>query len=432
MTGEHARRAAGPAQARRDLDPAGIWTLLGVFFAYASPTRWTRGRTGGLAEFLPPALPGRSLAGFPFFGGVFALMLGVFALGSDFGWDTLKTLLTPAAGPAARVCRQAGGARRSCSCPSSSRCSRPAPSRARHRAGSRALPRPAVGLVLLRAMAAGWLSCRVGSARGDARDADPRHVAGDRGRDPLRARRRRARERARRECRGVEPVGEALLRADGYSLATALGRIVAEIGSNGPGSFNGPLARHRPGRRPARGLRRGVRRPGRVAAAPPRRRVGRRPRRPCAPPADGAAPPAVRRRRRGVAGVGVSARAVRRLRRWRRGRRGRRRRRRDLGARPSCHAPWVPPSGVVADARASSPWAWNGHGCRGRGDLAEAGRVALLGLLGVLLRRTASRASCWKSACVLSMNCRQIDAGYVPPDTGEPRHSVSIGLSRSG
>ena len=39
---------------------------------------------------------------------------------------------------------------------------------------------------------------------------------------------------------------------------------------------------------------------------------------------------------------------------------------------------------------------------------------------------------CWKSARVLSMNCRQIDAGYVPPDTGEPRHSVSIGLRRSG
>jgi hypothetical protein len=39
---------------------------------------------------------------------------------------------------------------------------------------------------------------------------------------------------------------------------------------------------------------------------------------------------------------------------------------------------------------------------------------------------------CWKSARVLSMNCFQIEAGYVPPDTGEPRHSVSIGLRRSG
>jgi ABC-2 type transport system permease protein len=33
------------------------------------------------------------LGGFPFFGGVFALMLGVLATGSDYGWDTLKTLL---------------------------------------------------------------------------------------------------------------------------------------------------------------------------------------------------------------------------------------------------------------------------------------------------------------------------------------------------
>ena len=51
--------------------------------------------TGGIAR--APA-GGRSPAtcstGFPFFGGVFALMLGVFALGSEYGWDTLKTLFT--------------------------------------------------------------------------------------------------------------------------------------------------------------------------------------------------------------------------------------------------------------------------------------------------------------------------------------------------
>src|SRR5512133_1529461 len=36
--------------------------------------------------------------GFPFFGGVFALMLGVFATGSEYGWDTLKTRFTQGPG----------------------------------------------------------------------------------------------------------------------------------------------------------------------------------------------------------------------------------------------------------------------------------------------------------------------------------------------
>jgi ABC-2 type transport system permease protein len=38
------------------------------------------------------------LGGFPFFGGVLALMLGVFVAGSDYGWDTLKTLLVQGSG----------------------------------------------------------------------------------------------------------------------------------------------------------------------------------------------------------------------------------------------------------------------------------------------------------------------------------------------
>jgi hypothetical protein len=52
------------------------------------------GAPGGLEQYLPESLAGTLIAGFPFFGGVFALMLGVFALGSEYGWDTLKTLFT--------------------------------------------------------------------------------------------------------------------------------------------------------------------------------------------------------------------------------------------------------------------------------------------------------------------------------------------------
>jgi ABC-type transport system involved in multi-copper enzyme maturation permease subunit len=74
----------------------GIWTLLALVFAYLIPyVRYLNG-TGRqpLADLLPQHLVAQLIAGFPFFGGVFALMLGVLAVGSDYGWGTLKTLFT--------------------------------------------------------------------------------------------------------------------------------------------------------------------------------------------------------------------------------------------------------------------------------------------------------------------------------------------------
>src|SRR5918997_4329622 len=77
----------------------GIWTLLGISFAYVVPYALDpEDAPGGVGQFLPESLAGNLLEGFPFFGGVFALMLGVFALGSEFGWDTLKTLFTQGPG----------------------------------------------------------------------------------------------------------------------------------------------------------------------------------------------------------------------------------------------------------------------------------------------------------------------------------------------
>ena len=62
----------------------GIWTLLGVFFAYVIPYALDpEDATGGIEPLLPHSLAGNLIAGFPFFGGVFALMLGVFAFGSE-------------------------------------------------------------------------------------------------------------------------------------------------------------------------------------------------------------------------------------------------------------------------------------------------------------------------------------------------------------
>ena len=76
----------------------GVWLALGLLFAYALPYLTYRNGGGGpqapLAMMLPDRLADNLLGGFPFFGGVLALMLGVLVIGSDFGWDTLKTVFT--------------------------------------------------------------------------------------------------------------------------------------------------------------------------------------------------------------------------------------------------------------------------------------------------------------------------------------------------
>jgi ABC-type transport system involved in multi-copper enzyme maturation permease subunit len=74
----------------------GIWTVLTLVFAYAVPyaTYLNDATAQPLAELLPQQLVPTLLGGFPFFGGVLALMLGVLAFGSEYGWGTLKTLFT--------------------------------------------------------------------------------------------------------------------------------------------------------------------------------------------------------------------------------------------------------------------------------------------------------------------------------------------------
>jgi ABC-2 type transport system permease protein len=74
----------------------GIWTTLALVFAYAVPyATYLNGSTPDtLSDVLPSNLLESLLAGFPFFGGVIALMLGVLTFGSEYGWGTLKTLFT--------------------------------------------------------------------------------------------------------------------------------------------------------------------------------------------------------------------------------------------------------------------------------------------------------------------------------------------------
>jgi ABC-2 type transport system permease protein len=81
----------------------GVWVMLGLLFAYLLPYLTYRGDVGGpvrspLGTLLPDRLADNLLGGFPFFGGVLALMLGVLVAGSDYAWDTMKTLLVQGSG----------------------------------------------------------------------------------------------------------------------------------------------------------------------------------------------------------------------------------------------------------------------------------------------------------------------------------------------
>lgn len=75
-----------------------LWTAVGTTFGYIVPyLTWRNNPNTEAADFtglLPESFVGTMAGGFPFYGGAFALILGVLAIGSDYGWGTLKTLLT--------------------------------------------------------------------------------------------------------------------------------------------------------------------------------------------------------------------------------------------------------------------------------------------------------------------------------------------------
>jgi ABC-2 type transport system permease protein len=94
-------RAELPKQARR---PA-HWLLLalaatltltfGYLIPYAGLTGATSGgpSTRGLGDLLPDQMVGNVIAGTPVFVGAFAVIFGVLVVGSEYGWETWKTLL---------------------------------------------------------------------------------------------------------------------------------------------------------------------------------------------------------------------------------------------------------------------------------------------------------------------------------------------------
>src|SRR5438045_447378 len=82
----------------------GTWILLALWFALSSLFGYgwnyiaylgnSADPKNPLFKMLPEYLVGNRVFGYPFFGGVIALILGVLIMGSEYNWATLKTLLT--------------------------------------------------------------------------------------------------------------------------------------------------------------------------------------------------------------------------------------------------------------------------------------------------------------------------------------------------
>jgi ABC-2 type transport system permease protein len=214
-----------------------IWTLLGIFFAYVIPYALDP-ESDDITPFLPHALTGTLLEGFPFFGGVFALMLGVFALGSEYGWGTLKTLFTQ--GPSrSRVLAAKLAALALVLIPFVLSLFAAGLIASLVIAGIEDAPAtlPSAWL-LVRALAAGWLMLAVWVALGVLLGVVTRGTSIAIGLGILYA---LLVEGLLSNIDALEPIAGVFLRANGYSLARALGAAADSISSNGPGSFGGPF-----------------------------------------------------------------------------------------------------------------------------------------------------------------------------------------------
>jgi ABC-2 type transport system permease protein len=222
----------------------GIWTTLALTFAYVVPyvTYLNGSAPDSLAELLPERLVGAVLGGFPFFGGVLALMLGVLAFGSEYGWGTLRTLFTQRPGRlnvfGAKLLALAVAlvpfvlavfavaALASCA--------------VALREGVD-VAWPSAWLVV-RGLAAGWLVLAVWAAfgvllavlsRGTALAVGVGILYGLVIEGLLSA--------VAGQVSVLDWLVELFLRANAYSLVTALGVSPDEVASNGPGSFSGPF-----------------------------------------------------------------------------------------------------------------------------------------------------------------------------------------------
>jgi ABC-type transport system involved in multi-copper enzyme maturation permease subunit len=221
-----------------------IWTLLAPVFAYVVPyvTYLNGASREPLTDLLPQHLVGTLMGGFPFFGGVLALQLGVLAVGSEYGWGTLKTLLTQRPGrlrifaakllalaatlvPFVLVVFALGGL---------------ASYAIAVREGADTAW-PSAWLVV-RGLGAGWLILAVWAAFGVLLAVLSRGTSLAIGVGILYSLVIEGLLSAlASQVSLLDRLVEFFLRANGYSLVTELGVPASDVANNGPGSFSGPF-----------------------------------------------------------------------------------------------------------------------------------------------------------------------------------------------
>jgi ABC-2 type transport system permease protein len=222
----------------------GIWLLLALIFAYVVPYATYLNEPGreSLTDVLPQRLVGNVLVGFPFFGGVLALMLGVLTFGSEYGWGTLRTLFTQRPGrlhvfgakllalavalvPFVLVVFTVGAG---------------ASSVIALREGAN-VDWPSAWLVV-RGLAAGWLILAVWAAFGVMLAVLSRGTALAVGVGILYALVFEGLLSAlASQVSAVDRIVEFFLRANAYSVVTKLGVAASDVSDSGPGSFDGPF-----------------------------------------------------------------------------------------------------------------------------------------------------------------------------------------------
>jgi ABC-2 type transport system permease protein len=226
----------------------GIWTALAMFFSYLLPyLEYRNGDIGGgsgqtpLEELLPDRLAGHLSGGFPFFGGVFALMLGVLTFGSEYAWGTLRTVLVQRPGrlhvfAAKLVALGAGLVPFVLAVFALGTASSYAIAWAE---GATAGSPPTWDLV--RALAAGWLILAVWAALGVALGLLSRGTSLAIGVGILYALVIEGLISAfADQISLLEPLVQLFLRANAYSLVDSLGASTTGAATDGPGAFSGP------------------------------------------------------------------------------------------------------------------------------------------------------------------------------------------------
>jgi ABC-type transport system involved in multi-copper enzyme maturation permease subunit len=222
----------------------GIWAALALVFAYVVPyaTYLNDPTPGNLADGLPGNLVGTLMGGFPFFGGVLALMLGVLTFGSEYGWGTLKSLFTQRPGRvhvfAAKLLALA--ATLGVFVLAVFALAALASSAIAVREGAD-VSWPSLGL-LLGGLAAGWLILAVWAAFGVLLAVLFRGTALAIGVGILYAFVVEGLLGAlATQMSLLDSLVELFVRASGYSLVVALGASAEDAGDRGPGSFSGPF-----------------------------------------------------------------------------------------------------------------------------------------------------------------------------------------------